>query len=85
MLALPLLLIDADELLLLLNLGTRDILTWAVVAAVVTVVLHWLLGLGLYLLRPGLVHLSRPVRWGGTLAAWLVAGLLYFLVGQPGQ
>ena len=84
--AAPLLLIDPDELVLVLNVGGRDVLTWALYAVLVSVLVGWLIGFVLFLLRDRLPHWQARSFWAGTAGAtWLVATLLYFLVGQPGS
>lgn len=78
-------LVDPDELMLVLNLGTRDVGTWAVYAAGISIIVALCMG-------ALVIGLRRPLsRWqGGTLASglvvvlWLAAAVLFFTVGQPG-
>ncbi len=82
----PVLFVDPDELALVLNLGTRDILSWALYATLASLgavaaatVLVTLLGRRL---RP-----LFSVPWRGyafAASAWLFAALCYLAVGQPG-
>ncbi len=81
----PMLLVDPDELLLVLNLGSRDVFQWSVYATLVTMLGTWTLGLLLSLTRRWLARLyHRGVLIGGVVAVWGGAILLYGLVGQPG-
>jgi hypothetical protein len=89
--AAPMLLVDPDELVLVLNLGSRDVLQWSVYAALVATCSGWVLGILTFLLRNRLSGWYRSPGWrsrlflaGGVAATWLAGVLLYFLVGQPG-
>ncbi len=83
--AAPMLLVDPDELLLVLNLGSRDVFQWSVYAALVTMLSTWTLGLLLSLARSWLARIRRrALLIGGVAAAWSMVILLYALVGQPG-
>ncbi|HEX6387587.1 MAG TPA: S8 family serine peptidase [Anaerolineae bacterium] len=83
--AAPMLLIDPDELVLVLNVGGRDVLTWAIYAVLVGVFVGWLAGFVLFLLRHRLPRWRAWSFWAGAAgASWLLAALVYFLVGQPG-
>lgn len=83
--AAPLILVDPDELTLVLNLGTRDVGTWAVYAAGISIVVALSIG-------ALVIGLRRPLsRWQGGMVAsglvvvlWLAAAVLFFTVGQPG-
>lgn len=83
--AAPMQFVDPDELIWILNQGTRDIGAWARIATAVSVIGGWLLALLLWL------FLRRLSGWknrlwpaAGAAMAWLVVILLYFLAGQPG-
>lgn len=78
-----LLFVDPDELSLILNLGSRDILTWAGYATLAMVGVGWLVGMGLFLLRDYLPQ-NRPFLLIGTAVTWLIGITLYLFVGQPG-
>ena len=83
--AAPLLLIDPDELALVLNAGGREVLTWSFYAVLVSVLAGWLVGFVLFLLRHRLPRWQAGSFWAGAAGAtWLLAALLYFVVGQPG-
>ena len=77
----PNLFIDPAELQLVL--GLQDMLLWAFVAAVLTMLLAWGIGLFFNLRRRPLVRPSAAV-WAGLAVAWLAAGLVYGVSGQPG-
>lgn len=79
----PLLFVDPDELLLVLNLGARDVGYYAILAVLLSGTVALAFGLLLFILANRLPGWSS--RW--TIAAALVwAGLvlLYGLIGQPG-
>ncbi|MCX7682354.1 MAG: S8 family serine peptidase [Anaerolineae bacterium] len=83
--AAPLSLVDPDELVLVLNMGSVEIMHWTLYATFATMLTTWVTGFVLSafakrLLGPG----TRYVLPGAVLAAWLLASLLYFTVGQPG-
>ena len=90
--AAPLMLLDPDELILILNIGQRDILTWAIYALLGGIAFGLLvsvvaLAIRLWSLRAG--QPESPPRWrplgiAGAIIVWLVVVLLYALVGQPG-
>lgn len=83
--AAPMITIDPAELNLLLNLGTRDVLTWAFYAAAITIVLAWLLGIGMFSLRERLpTFMPSSALTGGAAVGWMAAIGIYFVVGQPG-
>jgi hypothetical protein len=83
--AAPAMLIDPNELALLLALGTRDLLQWALYAAFVTAFIGWILGIILVGLWPRTRslqgHRILPVA---TLISFVLGITLYFTVGQPG-
>ena len=83
--AAPMLFVDPDELALVLNFGSRDVMAWAFYAALVTTASGLGASLVLFLLRHRL-SAWHSQRWTatGTIAAWLVGTLLWALVGQPG-
>ncbi len=83
--AAPLVLVDPDELLLVLNLGTRDIGAWTVNATLISVAIALLLGLiGVFLVGRAAPLLGKPA--GSALAglSWIGLLALYLTVGQPG-
>jgi len=82
--AAPLLFVDPDELGLLLNFGSRDVLFFSFRSVLIGVVIALLLSIPAWLLA------RRPAtggRWmtAGVAAAVLIAlGVLHFIFGQPG-
>lgn len=88
--AAPLLLLDPDELILVLNVGTRDSLTWAMYALLGVVASGLLLSVVALIGRLALARHSgrmvkmRPVGMMVAGLLWVGALLLYALVGQPG-
>lgn len=79
------LLIDPDELVLVLAIGKRDLLHWALYASFVSAALGWLLGLGLILFWPRVKGLYREAALkAAAIIAVALGGLLYAVVGQPG-
>ncbi len=89
--AAPLMLIDPDEMSLILNLGGRDILAWALYAlGGVLLTAFVLTGLVLagcfYYYRAGwrLPGWARPLGLVAAAVAWGLMLLLYTLAGQPG-
>jgi len=81
--AAPLMLIDPDEIALIL--GGDEILQWAFYAALLTLVLGWMVSIGLAL-AGGLS--KRAPNWiltlGGAVLTWFIGSALYFGIGQPG-
>jgi len=90
--AAPLMLLDPDELILVLNLGSRDILAWALYALLGAISFGLLISLvaltiWLWLNRaesPRNLAQWRPVGLAAAAVIWLGALLLYVFVGQPG-
>jgi subtilisin family serine protease len=81
----PVLFVDPDELALVLNLETRDILTWALYAALGSLGVAVAGTLVVALLGRRLRAFSaRPLACGAAAFAWLFAALLYLVLGQPG-
>ena len=81
----PSLFVDPDELALVLNLETRDVLVWSLYAVAATVGVAAVATLAVALLRTRLRGLSaRRLGYGGAAAAWLGGVALYLFVGQPG-
>ena len=81
----PMLFVDPDELLLVLNLESRDVWFWAFWSALSTVAV----GLGLsviwFFLRGRMpFRFRRGLGVGVVVVLWLPALLIYFLAGQPG-
>jgi subtilisin family serine protease len=89
--AAPMLFADPDELVLVLNLSSRDVLLWSLYAALATMATGVILGILAFLLRR---PLFRPGLWSrrrsklavstSTIALWTVGILIYALTGQPG-
>ena len=81
--AAPLMFVDPEELTLLL--GENEILSWALQAAGLSLVLAWMVGLVLWALR---TRINGPLRLILSLSmlivTWLGGLLIYFFVGQPG-
>lgn len=83
--AVPAIFVDPDELSLLLNLGSRDVAGWALIALAVSVGMMWLLGLLLFVVRDRLVEAKRGQRGRLTAVfAWAIVGLLFVSSGRPG-
>ncbi|MBN1933438.1 MAG: S8 family serine peptidase [Anaerolineae bacterium] len=83
--AAPMLWIDPDELALVLNLETRDVLTWSLYASALTVVTAWSVGLVVWLFRRYLPTARNRTAWSiAALALTIVALLIYLVAGQPG-
>ena len=83
--AAPAVLIDPDELALVLAAGARDLLQWALYAALASAVLGWLSGFVLVGFWPHINNLyRRPVLTATALISLTLGGLLYFAIGQPG-
>ncbi len=83
--AAPLALVDPEELVLVLNLGGREILFWVLLAALATMMVGWALGIlsFLFRIRPLPARLSSLLP-GLVTATWLLGGAIYLGVGQPG-
>jgi subtilisin family serine protease len=83
--AAPMILIDPDELLLVLNLGGRDILAMGLIAALVAMAIGWLMGAVGFALRHRFptdeINFSGLGCLGGIA---LVALLVFLIAGQPG-
>ena len=79
--AAPLLLIDPDELNLTLNLGSRDVGYYVVLATLLGALIGGLLSLAALLLPRGPGRRAAPLV---TLAAVGIVTAVYFLVGQVG-
>jgi hypothetical protein len=81
----PLILVDPDELALALNLGTRDVGTWAIYATGVMVLVAWAMGVLVIVFRGRLSRWEGNVATSGLVAAtWLAAVSLFLFFGQPG-
>ncbi|WP_412540687.1 S8 family serine peptidase [Longispora sp. K20-0274] len=79
----PLAFVDPEELSLLLNLETRDIGYWALLAVACSLAVAILLFVGYGLAVPR--DAGRPLLAGGLAVLMLLAGLgVYFGVGRPG-
>lgn len=83
--ALPLMVIDPDEMQLILAIGTRDLLSWAFYAALISLLLGWSVGLILVLTIRTLSNPKlKPLLAASATLSWLLGISIYFLVGQPG-
>ncbi len=83
--AAPTLFVDPDELALVLNLGSRDVLTWALYAAAASAVGACFVSLVFALFRRRLVQRRlRVLARVGLLVACVGAATLYVFVGPPG-
>jgi hypothetical protein len=80
----PLLFVDPDELVLMLNLGSRDVGAYALTATVVGMATALILGMILFVLA----YRIKPIldRWVSrfAVAGWISLAALYALGGQPG-
>ncbi|MBA3534596.1 MAG: S8 family serine peptidase, partial [Ardenticatenales bacterium] len=79
-------LVDADEMLIVMALGTQEIFYWALTAATVSLLLGWVLGVALFARRAPISRAARssPLVLGTTGGAWALGVLLYATLGQPG-
>ncbi len=83
--AAPALLLDPDELTLILAVGRRDLLQWALYAAIAAALIGWLSGLILILTWPKVLRLYRSLALTAVaLGSFAIALLLYLAIGQPG-
>jgi len=83
--AAPMMLVDPDELMLVLNFGTRDVMAWSFQAVGLTILVGWLFGVVGFVWREQVTDLQPSFGLkAGVAAAWLLGGVVYFLVGQPG-
>jgi len=81
----PSLFVDPDELALVLNLETRDVLVWSLYATAATVGTAVMATLAAALLRTRLRGpFTRRFAYGSAAVAWLSGAALYLFVGQPG-
>ncbi|MFZ0547754.1 MAG: S8 family serine peptidase [Candidatus Promineifilaceae bacterium] len=83
--AVPAMFIDPDEFALVLGLGQRDLLGFALLAGLVVMVISWGLSLTAVIWRGRVTgRLPRPFVAIGLSIFGVGALALYFLVGQPG-
>jgi hypothetical protein len=82
--AAPLIFVDPDELVLALNLGSRDVGFYALLATLLSVAAALVLGLILWVLAPRVIGFSRQRATGFAIAGWVALSATYILVGQPG-
>ncbi|MBN1580004.1 MAG: S8 family serine peptidase [Anaerolineae bacterium] len=83
--AAPMLWVDPDELALVLNLETHDVLTWSLYASIVTVATGLALGLIGWVFRRRLPAWKNRTAWGvATLVLSAIVLLIYLIAGQPG-
>ncbi len=83
--AAPMAWVDPDELVLVLNLETRDVLTWSLYAAAITLISAWGVGLALWPFGRALPRWKSRAAWGIAAAVLTVVALLIYLIaGQPG-
>jgi subtilisin family serine protease len=79
----PLLFIDPEELALILNLATRDVGFYALIATAISASMGLLAGLLVWLFLPRLANRWRSVA-AVSLAAWAGLLALFIFAGQPG-
>lgn len=83
--AIPAMFIDPDEFALILAVGGRDLLAWALQAGAVAMLLGWALSLLVFIWRVASPRRFPQPLLVGLLALFAVGGvLLYFFAGQPG-
>ncbi|MGB0387800.1 MAG: S8 family serine peptidase [Ardenticatenaceae bacterium] len=83
--AAPMMLVDPDELLLVLNIDQGEVMAWSFRATGITALVGWLLAVVGFVLRERLPHWRvSSISRAGVVATWLVGGVIYALVGQPG-
>lgn len=83
--AIPAIFVDPDELSLVLNLGSRDVAGWALIALAVSLGMTLLLGLLLFALRGRLARVEAGWGWRLTaVSAWVIVAIIFVIVGQPG-
>jgi subtilisin family serine protease len=83
--AAPALFIDPDEFALILGLGGRDLLTWAFWAAMIAMLVSWIVSLFAFLWRARWAWRPPLAFVGAGAGIFLLAGLLlYFFAGHPG-
>jgi hypothetical protein len=89
--ALPLVLVDPDELALIISASAGEILFWALAAAGVSAGIAFIIagGLRITLNRSASqpASTSSPAISGTLIAAalvWIIGAIIYFLAGQPG-
>lgn len=83
--AIPAMFIDPDEFALILAFGGRDLLTWALQAGVVVMLLGWVLSFLVFIWRVSLPRRFPQLLLVILLAVFGLGGvLLYFFAGQPG-
>ena len=81
----PVLFVDPDELALVLNLETRDILSWTFYASLTSLTIVAASTLLVVLLATHVRWLFSKGRAHAPVAGtWLISALAYLLVGQPG-
>lgn len=81
----PLVFVDPEELILILNLGTRDVAYWALRATFLSAAVAMLLGLAGLWLAPRAA--GRPSDWRGPAGAAVglaTVAAVFLLAGQPG-
>lgn len=83
--AAPLLLLDPDTGVILASIGDGEALSYATDAVELAVLGALVFGLLLFLLRKQIAEWQRPsLLWVGAALVALVAGVVYFVFGQPG-
>lgn len=82
--AAPMMFIDPDELALVLNIGARDVATYALFATLISSLTALVLGVLVYATQPQLTKTHRSLRIGLSLVLWVALLLVYLTVGQIG-
>jgi hypothetical protein len=82
--AAPLIFVDPDELVLALNLGSREVGFYALLATLISIAAALVLGLILWVLAPRVIGFSSQRASGFAIAGGVVLAAIYILVGQPG-
>ena len=85
LIAAPMLLIDPDTGILIASAGEGDALGYALRATGVVILGAWMLGLLLFLVRKQIAEWKRAsFAWLGAVVCFVIAGAVYFFLGQPG-
>jgi subtilisin family serine protease len=78
-------LVDPNELALVLAAGSRDLLQWAIYAALASATIGWTWGIVIVVYWAKLKSLhSRPILAAAGAITFVLGTILYFAVGQPG-
>jgi hypothetical protein len=83
--AVPMMFVDPDELRLDMSIGSRDLLIWVLYAAFASMIISWLIGIILSLLRSRMKRIPVGNPLTGLLTLSFLVGLVVFVIfGQPG-